>query len=256
MAAINNQRRRLKEAGVLQNAFPGRHLVPWTICELRQLTKLTQEHGFSAAFIAQLQLIAGRSEYAVSKMMARHGLGDPTVKSRAQTAQRLCPEQRRELERFLREEGRFQSCVQIARRWGLAEQTINAYRRRLGVPLSWREARASDEHRRYEEIRRRAFEETLRKRWEDWRIRREQRLRALQLRLNSSPHPPDRRKCDSCCEVWFATREFFHVAVRQRGTSESVSMSRTCRLCRSAQRRASRMSPESKPAVEVRRIAA
>ena len=125
--AANNQRRRLKEAGLLQDAFAGRQLVPWKICELRQLMKLTREHGFSARFIAQLQLIPRRSEYAISKMMARHDLGNPTVKARARAAQRLTPQRRRELERFLHAEGRFYPATQVARQWGLAEKTVNGY---------------------------------------------------------------------------------------------------------------------------------
>jgi hypothetical protein len=36
-AAVNNQRRRLKEAGKLSGVFPGRMLKPWTIIELNQL---------------------------------------------------------------------------------------------------------------------------------------------------------------------------------------------------------------------------
>src|SRR3954469_23234606 len=44
-AAINNQRRRLKEAGLLENSFTGLRHVPWTIRELRQLARLTGEHG-------------------------------------------------------------------------------------------------------------------------------------------------------------------------------------------------------------------
>jgi hypothetical protein len=242
MAAINNQRRRLKEAGLLRDAFPGHKIVPWTICELRQLSKLTREYGFSAAFIAQLQLIPGRSEYAISKMMGRHGLGDPAVKARAQAARRLSQEQRRELEHFLRHEGRLCSSAQVTRQWGLAEQTVNAYRRRLGVPLSWQQARASDEHRRYEEMHRRGFQERLSKRWEEWRNRREQRLRALRARLEGSPDAPATRFCESCGEQWFATRDFFHVAARQRSNAKRFSMSRTCRICRSGQRRARRMS--------------
>src|SRR5689334_496892 len=101
-AAINNQRRRLKETGLLRNAFTGRKVNPWKICELRELEKLTREYGFSAAFIAQLQLIPGRSRDAISKMMGRHNLGDGTMKERARAAHRLAVEQRRELERFLR----------------------------------------------------------------------------------------------------------------------------------------------------------
>src|SRR5262245_10926875 len=59
-AALNNQRRRLKQAGLLNGAFLGRPVRGWTIPELKQLTALTTEYGFSAAFIAQLQLLPGR----------------------------------------------------------------------------------------------------------------------------------------------------------------------------------------------------
>ena len=123
-AAINNQRRRLKEAGLLENSFTGLRHVPWTIRDLRQLAHLTGEHGFSAAFIAQLQLIPGRSRHAISKMMGRHGLGNPAIKSRARNARRLTAEKRRDLERFLREEGRFWPSAAVARQWGLAARTM------------------------------------------------------------------------------------------------------------------------------------
>src|SRR5207253_10231956 len=83
-----------------------RQLTPWTIRELNELIKLTREYGFSAALIAQLQLIPGRTVDAISKMMARHGLGDPDVKRRAQRACHLTAEQRRQLQQFLLNEGR------------------------------------------------------------------------------------------------------------------------------------------------------
>ena len=237
-AAINNQRRRLKEAGLLENSFSGLRHVPWTIRELRQLARLTGEHGFSAAFIAQLQLIPGRSQHAISKMMGRHGLGSPGVKSRARNARRLTPERRRELEGFLREEGRFWPSAAVAGQWGLAAQTVNGMRRRLGVALSWKEARASEGYRMGQQRRARAFANQLHHRWQEWRARREQRFRAAQSQLAQSPGAPPRRICVVCGEHWFATRYFFHVQTRQRDRAISAtSMSRTCRLCRAAQRR-------------------
>jgi hypothetical protein len=77
---------------------------------------------------------------AISKMMGRHGLGSPAIKSRARNARRVTPENGRDLERFLREEGRFWPSA-VARQWDLAAQTMNGIRRRLGVALSWKEAR-------------------------------------------------------------------------------------------------------------------
>src|SRR5437762_6818684 len=93
-AAINNQRRRLKEAGRLEGLFAGRTLKPWTICELNALRNFTKGHGFSAAFISQLQLIEGRSKDSVSGMMHRQGLGNEVARSRSKCALRLTESQR------------------------------------------------------------------------------------------------------------------------------------------------------------------
>lgn len=235
LAAVNNQRRRLKRAGLLDGVFVGRELVPWTICELRQLKKLTREYEFSAAFIAQLQLIPGRTVFGVSKMMTRHGLGNPNVKRRAQNACRLTAEQRGQLEQFLLHEGRLMPGVRVAAEWGLAPQTVTAYRRRLGVPLSWEEARSSQDYQVNQQKRGRAFSEQLHVRWAEWRVKREQWLHTLKAALQRSPNPPRSRTCCACGENWFATKDFFYLTHKRSGTS--FSMSHTCRLCRSAKRR-------------------
>jgi hypothetical protein len=88
-----------------------------------------------------------------------------------------------------------------------------------------------------EEQRARRFASQLRHRWQEWRMRREQQFRAARSRLVQSAGAPPQRICEVCGEHWFATRYFFHVQTRQRGRCVSTSMSRTCRLCRTAQRR-------------------
>ena len=191
-AAINNQRQRLKRAGSLDQVFAGRQLSPWTIRELNELKKLTQEYGFSAAFIVQLQLIPGRTVHAISKMMARHGLGNPDVKRRAQNARRLIADERRQLQQFLLQEGRRMPSARVAAQWGLAQKTITTYRRRLGVPLSWDEARSSPDYRRNQQKRAREFTEQLHTRWAEWRASQQQRLRALKTDLERSPMPRPR----------------------------------------------------------------
>jgi hypothetical protein len=233
-AAVNNKRRRLKQAGWLDEVFVGRQLSPWTIRELSELTKLTQEYGFSAAFIAQLQLIPGRTVYAISKMMTRHGLGDPDVKRRAHDACRLTAGEREQLRHFLLNEGRLLPSASVAAQWGLAPKTVTAYRRRLGVPLSWNEARSYEDYRLNQQKRGRAFSQQLYSRWREWRIAREQRLRTLKEALQRSPDPPPSRTCCACGEQWFALKDFFYVT-RKRG-GNSFSMSTTCRLCQSAKR--------------------
>ena len=227
-AAVNNKRRRLKQAGWLDEVFADRRLEPWTIRELKQLTRLTQEYEFSAAFIAQLQLIPGRTVHAVGKMMARHGLGNPGVKQRARSACRLTAGQRDQLQHFLANEARLLPGVCVAAQWGLSPKTIATYRRRLGVPLSWDEARSSNDYQLDQQKRGRAFSEQLYGRWAEWRVAREQRLHALKQALQRSPSPPPSRSCCVCGEQWFALKDFFHVTSKRGGTS--VSMSQTCRL--------------------------
>src|SRR5579862_4300730 len=90
-AAINNQRKRLQAAGLLNGSFAGRAIKPWTFPELKKLTTFTQEYGFSACFIAQMGLLPGRSKDSISKMMGRHGLGNPVIKERARQAHRFDP---------------------------------------------------------------------------------------------------------------------------------------------------------------------
>jgi hypothetical protein len=185
--------------------------------------------------IAQLQLIPGRTVHAISKMMARHGLGNPDTKRRAQNACRLTAEQRRELQQFLLHDGRLMPSARVAAEWGLARKTVTAYHRRLGVPLSWAEACSSQGYRLNQEKRGRAFSVQLHRRWAEWRVMREQRLHALKAALQRSPNPPPSRSCCVCGEHWFATRDFFYLTSKRGGTS--FSMSQTCRLCRSAKRR-------------------
>jgi hypothetical protein len=234
-AAINNRRQRLKRAGWLDGAFTGRQLAPWTIRELNELTKLTREYGFSAALIAQLQLLPGRTANAIGKMMARHGLGNPEVKRRSRIACRLPAAKRAQLQQFLLNEGRLLSSACVAAEWGLAAKTIAAYRRRVGVPLTWNEARSSEEYQLEQRNRGRAFSKQLHARWAEWRDKREQRLRHVRASLERSPNPPPLRRCCACGEQWFATEDFFYVTRKRDGAS--FSMSQTCRLCRSAKRR-------------------
>ena len=164
-AAINNQRKRLQRAGVLNGSFAGRAVKPWTFPELKRLTALTQDYGFSASFIAQMGLLPGRTKDSVSKMMGRHGLGDPTIKERARHACRFDRRRREEFQRFLVGEGRMLPSMAIARQWGLAQKTVTAYRRRLGIQLSWREARSSEDFRRQQRKRAAAFVAHTRERW-------------------------------------------------------------------------------------------
>lgn len=237
-AAINNQRKRLQRAGVLNGSFAGREVKPWTFPELKRLTAFTREYGFSASFIAQMGLLPGRTKDSISKMMGRHGLGDPTIKERARRACRFDPHRREDFQRFLLAEGRLLPSVAIARQWGLAQKTVTAYRRRLGIQLSWREARSSDEFRRQQRKRAAAFVAHTRERWKQWRDRKKVLWEKLRQQWAQRPDSPPARVCQACGEQWYAAREFFHVRTRRTPAGIKISYCRICRLCRAERRRA------------------
>jgi|SRR5580658_5306129 hypothetical protein len=236
-AAINNQRKRLQRAGVLNGSFAGRAVKPWTFPELKRLTAFTRDYGFSASFIAQMALLPGRTKDSISKMMGRHGLGNPAIKERARQAQRFGPGRRREFERFLLAEGRLMPSVAVARQWGLAQKTVTAYRRRLGIQLSWREARSSDDFRRQQRKRAAAFVAHTRERWRQWRERRRLAWERLRRELAQRPDCPPARTCQACGEQWYAAREFFHVRARRSPAGIKIGYCRICRLCRAERRR-------------------
>jgi hypothetical protein len=235
-AAVNNQRRRLKEAELLNGSFAGRKLRPWTICELKKLTELTHEYGFSAGLIGQLQLIPGRSTEAVSKMMGRHGLGNADVKLRAKGAVRLDKIRREALKSFLLGEGRLVPSGEIATQWGLAQKTVNGYRQRLGITISWAQARSSEKFKSRQQEQASEFSRRTRDRWRIWRESLERRLERRSAEIQRQPAPPPSRVCAMCSKQWFATAEFYSGQSRKVGARIKKSISRTCRLCRSAQR--------------------
>ncbi len=236
-AAINNQRKRLQRAGVLNGSFAGREVKPWTFPELKKLTTFTQDYNFSASFIAQMGLLPGRTKDSISKMMGRHGLGNPAIKERARLAQRFDPEHRQEFEHFLLGEGRLLPSMAIAHQWGLAQKTVTAYRRRLGIQLSWEEARSSEDFRRQQSKRAAAFVAHTRERWSHWRERKKIEWEKLRQQLSQRHDCPPARHCQACGEQWYASREFFHVRTRHSPSGLKTSYCRICRLCRAERRR-------------------
>jgi hypothetical protein len=236
-AAINNQRKRLQRAGLLNGSFTGRAVKPWTFPELKRLTTFTADYGFSASFIAQMGLLPGRTKDSISKMMGRHGLGNPAIKERARQAQRFDPPRREAFQRFLLGEGRLLPSIAVARQWGLAQKTVTAYRRRLGIQLTWLEARSSDDFRRQQRRRAAAFVAHTRARWNRWRERKKQSWEKLRQQLSQRPDRPPARVCQACGEPWYAAREFFHVRTRRTSAGVKVSYCRVCRLCRAERRR-------------------
>ena len=138
---------------------------------------------------------------------------------------------------FLLSDGRLMPSIEIARRWGLAQKTVTAYRRRMGVHLSWEEARSSEDYRRQQRKRAAAFVAHTRERWKQWRERKRLTWEKLRRQLAQRPDCPPERVCQGCGERWYAAREFFHARTRNSAAGVRINYCRVCRLCRAERRR-------------------
>jgi hypothetical protein len=141
------------------------------------------------------------------------------------------------VQRFLRTDGRWLPSRQVAALWGVAQETVNAYRRRLGIALSWQQARASQDYGERQHLRALDFAAHTRERWRTWREERTGALERREQEFEQCAAPPPRRICSVCGHQSFATKDFYHVQTRWVGKRLQITVSRTCRLCRSQQRR-------------------
>lgn len=236
-AAINNQRQRVREAGLLGNAEK-RHLHMWTMRELRALRRYVQALQMSAARIARAGLLPRHSKDSISQQMRRQKLGNPKRREAARLARRLDRTERSALEHFLKTEGRTLSSKELAEKFVISPKTVTAYRRRLNLQLSWHEARSSGRYKQHMERVRRGISRKLRARWQRWRAEQRQKLRHLQWHMERRQLNHPKRACVQCGKAWFATKEFFRVAKRHRRGTVSYTMSRTCRACRAEEKAA------------------
>lgn len=235
-AAVNQQRQRLRDSGVL-GQHPKRELRAWTMKEIRLLADYSMGYGLSAAEIATIDLLTGRSKDSISQQMRRQGLGDPKRRLASASAHRLNPDQRAELRQFLETNGRKMASREVAERFKLAPSTITAYRRRLNLQLSWREARDSADYRRRQARIRKAISKKNRARWAKWRAERRRTSRQLERQLKRRGASDPERQCARCQERWLERKEFFALTKRTGRGSEVYTMSLTCRSCRTEQGR-------------------
>jgi len=109
--------------------------------ELAILELYGYKQGWTARQIFEARILPDRSYQSISKAMGRQGYGNPVRVEIAKQAKRLKSEERKNFEQFIRTDGLNLSSKKISERWGVARSTVNFYRRKLGVPLSWYEAR-------------------------------------------------------------------------------------------------------------------
>jgi predicted transcriptional regulator/ribosomal protein L31E len=194
IAAINSKRRRLRVAGKLGVSQPVLKR-RYSAAELAKLEHWGGNMRWTARQICQRGELPDRSYHSISKEMGRLGYGDPIRVERGKQAKRLKDKLRRNFEQFLLAEGRKLSSEKIAELWGLSPSTVNSYRRRLNVQLSWLEARSvsttAEKRQRLAETR----TMHLKRRWALYRERTVHKLLHLQQRLERQESPVAIRVC-------------------------------------------------------------
>ena len=233
-AAVNQQRQRLREAGLLGQDSK-RSLRLWTIREIRSLRDYTNFYRLGATGLVQAGLLTGRSKDSISQQMRRQGLGDPRRREAARAAHRLDVEGKAALAEFLQAEGSNLASADVAEKFKISPKTVTAYRRRMKLQLSWHEARNSERYRQRAEELRQEFIRRTRARWKKWRVERRRTLQKLQWRMKRQGVNGKTRRCIRCGENWLELKEFFPVTKRRRREVATYTMSRSCRACRAQQ---------------------
>jgi hypothetical protein len=230
-AAINAKRRYLRLAGKLGNQ-PGTIKEKYSEAELAILEHYAWQLGWSARQIHVAGVLPNRRYNSISKKIGRLGYGDPVRVQRAKKAMRLTEDEHRRLTQFLLADGRRLSTETIARRFNISLKVVNFHRRKLGVSLSWHEARALSST---EEKRQRiadAKRKRLKERWAKYRAKKIDSLLEFQQRLERRKCKAPIRTCRACAYPWFALPQFFSLQRRRLPNRVKVSMARTCRICK------------------------
>ncbi len=234
-AAINNQRQRLRRAGLL-GSNKTRPIQLWTSRELVILRRSVKRFRMSAAQIARAGLLPRHSKDSISQQMRRQRLGDRRRRLASQLAHRLDRRERAALERFLKTKGRKLSSKEVAAKFAISPKTVTAYRRRLGLRLSWHEARSSAEHQQRMEQVRRAVSQQNRARWQRWRAGRRLTLEELQKLMERKRRRLPKRRCERCGTRWFETKPFFRVTKRRRSAVVGHTIARICLACQAEEK--------------------
>ncbi len=235
-AAVNQQRQRLREAGLLGQDSK-RSLRLWTIREIRTMGDYTNAYRLGATGLLRAGLLTGRSKDSISQQMRRQGLGDPRRREASRAAHRLDVEEKAALAEFLRTEGSKLASAEVADKFRISPKTVTAYRRRMKLQLSWQEARNSERYRQLAEELRQKFIRRTRARWKKWRVERRRTLQKLQWRMKRRTANGKMRRCIRCGESWLELKEFFPVTKRRRRGIVTYTMSRSCRACRAQQQK-------------------
>jgi hypothetical protein len=237
-AAINTQRGRLRAKGLLGDSCPLRKIKTFSIREFNFLKRYASM-GLSAIKTAKLGVLPGRSKNSISGAMNRNDLGDPLVSELAKLVKHLDEDQKNRLKDCLLNHSAGRSTKSIAEEFELPVKLVRAYRRKLGRALTWQEARNTPDYLETKERMRKKNSGRMKSVWANKRAarRKEFETTAAKLKMGGTSQTP--RPCNKCGGPWYATRFFYHTMVKKTENGQPVKklLYKTCRLCRSAERR-------------------
>lgn len=233
-AALNNERCRLRDQGLLGESCPVRKVKLYNMRELNDLKRYAAM-GFSAG--KMYGILPGRSKDSISQAMKRHSLGNPRVSARAKLARRLDSTTKKRLEGYVVDNGRGESSNVVAEKFDIRVKQVHYYRRKLGVALSWHDARNTTDYRARKGEIRNKNSARMKAVWASRRKARRAQFENEAAKLTAqrtSLHP---RICNKCNGIWYASALFYHaMSKRTKDGLVKKLFYRVCRLCRSATR--------------------
>ena len=211
-AALNNERCRLRNQGLLGESCPVREVKLYNMRELNVIRQYAAI-GLSAGKI--YGLLPGRSKQSISQAMRRNNLGNPKVRARSKLARRLDSALKQRLENYLLDNVKCQSSEAVAEKFDIRVKQVHYYRRKLGVALSWHDARSTPDYQAKREEIHHKYSVRMKVVWA--RRRKARRVQfenevAKLIAQGTTLHP---RICDKCNGHWYAS-EFFHHAMSKK----------------------------------------
>lgn len=221
--------KRMHDLNLVPNPRKPRPWINGSRGDIRLLRRLSEKLKLGARAIYKLGIFPGRTLPAINSQMRKQGLGDPMAKERARNANRLTPKKEAELSAFLLGEGRYTCTVEVTELYKVTRHNVLALRKKLGVPLTTKQAYNSEPARKCLENKREAFDRGIADYRKNFRERRRKELLRQYRKLMRAGCKAQTKQCGICKQTWFATLKFFYKSkLHADGTQGLYS---TCRAC-------------------------
>jgi hypothetical protein len=234
-AALNNERRRLRDRGLLGESCPVRKVKLYNMRELNALKRYAAM-GFSAGKI--YGVLPCRSKQSISQAMRRNNLGNPKVRARAKLARRLDNALKQILETYVLNNAKGQSSEAVAEKFDIRVKQVRYYRRKLGVAPSWHDARNTPDYQAKKVEIHSKTSARMKAVWARKRKTRRVQFEKEAARLTAQGTNLHSRLCTKCNAPWYGSEFFYHgMSKKTKDGQVKTLFYRICRLCRSAIRR-------------------